>query len=87
MSDEPIISPDRGFPLYNEGGYPVDRFHIWMVGITDRMNEGQNLFTLEGTGSPEGVKAAIKDRRYRDTVTDDIYLKTTSTGDTGWILI
>lgn len=87
MSEQQIIAPDRGFSFSNENGFLTERAHTWMVDMTSRMNEGQNLSTIEGTGSPEGVESAIKDRRYRDTVTDDIYLKTTATGDTGWILV
>ncbi len=86
MSDEPIVAPDRQFKVTKEG-MPEQRFHTWMEDITTRLNEGQNLPTLEGIGTPEAAVEAIKDRRYRDTATNDFYLKTTATGDTGWLII
>lgn len=40
-----------------------------------------------GTGSPEGVLEAGENKLYRDTGTNTVYIKTTATGDTGWISI
>lgn len=85
-----IIPSHRNDPIQHDlfgNSQATDEFRGWIEAVSSLLNEGQNLSTLEGTGSPEAAVEAIKDRRYRDTVTDDIYLKTTSTGDTGWILI
>ena len=85
-----IVPSHRDDPIQKDFGgqdKATEQFRGWMEAVTARLNEGQNLPTLEGTGSPEMVVEAIKDRRYRDTVTDDIYLKTTDSGDTGWILV
>ncbi len=43
--------------------------------------------TFTGEGSPEGVLTAQLPAFYVDTDTNTLYLKTTSTGNTGWIVI
>lgn len=40
--------------------------------------------TLEGDGSPEGVVSAPVGKKYVDTTADDIYMKATNGGNTGW---
>jgi hypothetical protein len=82
-----IVPPHRNDPIQSELDQATDQMRGWMETVSSLLNEGQNLSTLEDTGSPEGAVEAIKDRRYRNTATDDIYLKTTDSGDTGWILV
>jgi hypothetical protein len=82
-----ISPPDRQFEFVNDDKKLEQRAHTWMDDVTKRLNEGQNLPTLEGIGSPEAVINSIKDRLYRDTAANDFYIKTTDSGDTGWILI
>lgn len=42
---------------------------------------------IEGAGSPEGVRSAKLGTKYKNTVTGDVYEKTTRTGNTGWKLL
>ena len=44
-------------------------------------------YLIQGAGSPEGIVAAAKGILYVDKMNAALYLKSTATGNTGWILI
>lgn len=44
-----------------------------------------NVFFLWGTGSPEGVITGDKGAIFMDTATGNLYRKTTSGVNTGWV--
>ncbi len=77
-----VIPPDRLDPLLEDEA-ATQRFYAWIQVISDRI-------TLEGNGSPEGSLEATKGRLYVDksssTTGEMLYIKTTDTGDTGWVL-
>lgn len=77
-----VILPDRlDAILENEAA--TQRFYAWM----DDMN---NRIPLEGNGSPEASLQATQGRLYIDksssTTGQMIYIKTTTSGNTGWVL-
>lgn len=67
------------------------------TGVTEENKFTQPWFRLiealvsmqvyDGNGSPEGVFDAGFKAWYLDTATQRVYLKTTATGNTGWIAI
>lgn len=75
-----IIVPQRLEKYFSQEGRPEQRFHQWMVDMTDRQ-------TLESDGSPEGVVEARRLVLCIDTTNHDLYYKTTETGKTGWQLL
>ncbi len=82
-SDQPfVVPPDRLDPLLDQEN-ASQRFYAWIQSISNRI-------PLEGNGSPEGSLVALKGRLYVDkssnTTGQMIYVKTTNTGNTGWVL-
>lgn len=47
----------------------------------------EQLQIESGNGTPEGSVLAGPDKLYRDTATNTLYIKTTETGNTGWVSI
>lgn len=45
------------------------------------------LQVANGTGTPEGSLTAGLEKLYRDTATNTVYIKTTATGNTGWVAV
>lgn len=45
------------------------------------------LQIASGSGTPEGNLEAGLEKLYRDTATNNLYIKTTATGNTGWVLV
>lgn len=74
-----IIAPQR-VEMYFNGNQITQRFHQWITDINDRQ-------TLESDGSPEGIIEATKLALCIDTTNDNLYYKSTETGNTGWILL
>lgn len=80
-----IVAPQRTERLIDEDGRPTQRFHDWMVDITDRLNP------LIVAASPEGIFRA---RRRRIAIDPGgapgarVFVKTTEFADkTGWLPI
>ena len=86
---EPVNPPQRGqkiteVQLGTGQEVPTQIMSEWMEQLS-RLVEALQVET--GTGSPEGVLVATENKLYRDTVANVLYIKTTATGDTGWILV
>jgi len=47
----------------------------------------EQLQIESGNGTPESSVLAGPDKLYRDTATNTLYIKTTETGNTGWVSI
>lgn len=62
-----------------------ERFLRWIETIRARFKTIPNY--TEFTGSPEGVIFGTKADRYYDLTADEVYVKTTTSGNTGWVLI
>jgi hypothetical protein len=62
-----------------------ERFLRWIETIRARFKTIPNY--TESTGSPEGVIFGAKADRYYDLTADEVYIKTTQGGNTGWVLI
>lgn len=82
-SDTPRVIPlDRLDAILDEEA-ASQRFYAWMEEISRRI-------PTEGNGSPEGSLEATKGQLYIDksssTTGQMIYVKTTDTGNTGWVL-
>jgi hypothetical protein len=73
-----IAVPGRDDSILDRLGKPIQRFNAWMNAVTSGAE------TLEGDGSPEGVVSAPVGKKYVDTTADDIYMKATNGGNTGW---
>ena len=67
------------FSFVDKEGKPTQAFYLALEALVTQQ-------THDGSGSPEGVLQAGEKARYWDRDTDDMYFKTTPTGDTGWIL-
>ena len=85
-----VIAPFRGQkivePLRGEQ-VPTQIMSEWME-LASRVLDDLQL--AEGAGSPEGVLVAKTNKLYRDTAGIAgaiLYIKTTDSGDTGWILV
>ena len=78
MADE-IIAPQIQEPFLNADMTPNIEAHTWMEQVTERLQP-----PLTGTGTPEGVLSANAGRFYVDTAANQIYMKVTGTGNTGW---
>lgn len=86
---EPVIPPKRGqkiteLQLGSNQEVPTQIMSEWMEQLS-RLVEALQVET--GSGSPEGVLVATENKLYRDTAGNVLYIKTTSTGDTGWVLV
>ena len=86
---EPVIPPRRGqkiteIQLGSNQDVPTQIMSEWMEQLS-RLVEA--LQVEAGSGSPEGVLVATENKLYRDTATNDVYIKTTATGNTGWVLV
>ncbi len=62
-----------------------ERFLRWIETIRIRFKTIPNY--TESDGSPEGVIFGQKADRYYDLTADEVYIKTTQGGNTGWVLI
>ena len=75
-----INNQTHGTPLVDKEGRPTVEFFTLIEALV-----GYEM--LDGLGSPEGVVKAKFKVWYIDTVTDDIYIKTTNESvNTGWVL-
>ena len=86
---EPVIPPRRGqkiteVQIGSLQEVPTQIMSEWMEQLS-RLVEALQVET--GSGSPEGVLTATENKLYRDTVGNVLYIKTTATGDTGWVLV
>lgn len=83
-----IVLPNKIASIVRNDGIAEREMLAWMQSITLAVNE---LETLEGNGSPEGVVFAKKKRLYYDNTGSSgsrLYIKTTANNlDTGWELI
>ncbi len=85
-----VTPPFRAMPLTNEAKgqqVPTQIVSEWME-LVSRVLEALDI--AEGAGSPEGVLVAPANKLYRDTAGISgaiLYIKTTATGDTGWVLV
>jgi hypothetical protein len=74
----------RTIEPYRDRSLP-ERFLRWIETIRARFKTIPNY--TEFTGSPEGVIFGQKADRYYDLTADEVYVKTTEGGNTGWVLI
>jgi hypothetical protein len=58
----------------------------WIVNAVGIYYKKVAVPIIKGAGSPEGVQAATPNQLYQDTDNDQIYLKKTGSGNTGWKL-
>jgi hypothetical protein len=85
-----VIPPFRGMPLTNDIGgqqLPTQIMSEWME-VASRLIE--QLQVAEGSGSPEGILDAGVNKLYRDIAGAPgaiLYIKTTATGNTGWVTV
>lgn len=81
--DTPRVIPLDRLDAILDNDSASQRFYAWMEEITKRI-------PLEGNGSPENSLEADQGRLYIDksssTTGQMIYIKTTTTGSTGWVL-
>lgn len=81
--DTPRVIPLDRLDAILEEGAASQRFYAWM-------EEMSNRIPMQGNGSPEGSLGGTKGQSYIDksssTTGQIIYVKTTDTGDTGWVL-
>ncbi len=76
-----ILNQTYGTSIVDSQGRPTVEFFNLIEQLV-------NLETISGTGSPESVVNARPKTYYWDTVTNDIYFKTTGEGaSTGWVLV
>ena len=75
--------PSQDDPI-QESGLATDQMRGWMDSITDLVDF---LEILEGSGTPEGSVTAARRKQYLDTVGNILYIKTTQTGNTGWVAL
>jgi len=73
----------------NRGGGDVatEEMRGWMEAVTKLLNF---LDVAEGSGSPEGVLIGQKKKMYLNNTGSAgtlVYIKTTTTGNTGWVAI
>lgn len=52
-----------------------------------RILQGLGIGGLAGSGSPEGVIAALPGTPYLNVDTESVWFKKTGTGNTGWITV
>lgn len=82
-----IIQPHRSEAVVTEDLRTQQTMRAWMDSITEMVNF---LEIAEGNGSPEGVVEARKKKLYFNNTGSAgtfVYIKTTDTGDTGWVAI
>ncbi len=81
MANKEINNQTFGTAIVDKQGKPTTEFFTLLESLV-------NLEILDGEGSPEGVETARFKSLYIDTLTNDLYIKTTIESDnTGWILI
>lgn len=87
---ESVIPPFRNMPLVM-GDVPTQVSAEFFEQVARLLEELQasveTLQVASGSGTPEGSLTAGLEKLYRDTVTDNVYIKTTATGNTGWVQI
>ena len=82
-----VISPFRAQRITEalEGQQvPTQIMSEWMEQVSLLL---ESLQVAQGSGSPEGVLTALENKLYRDTATNFVYIKTTASGDTGWVQV
>lgn len=80
---ESVIPPFRNIPLV-AGEVPTQVSAEFFEQVARILEQVQ---VASGSGTPEGSLTAGLEKLYRDTVTDNVYIKTTATGNTGWVQI
>jgi len=80
-----ILDPGRNLPIVGEGGFPNQRFDIWMREISRSLNQvgGFNAL-IQGTAEPEGSVEGVLGQLYLNTKRHRFYRKATTDADTGW---
>jgi len=68
------------FSITSKEGKPTQAFYLAIDALVTQQ-------THDGEGSPEGVLSAGEKARYWNRDNDDMYFKTTPTGNAGWILL
>jgi hypothetical protein len=81
---EPVIAPYRSNPLVMSNGTPSPITSEFLEQVARLLEQ---LQIASGSGSPEGVLTAGLEKLYRDTGTNTLYIKTTETGNTGWVAV
>ncbi len=80
MANKEINNQTFGTAIVDKQGKPTTEFFTLLESLV-------NLEILDGEGSPEGVETGRFKSLYIDTLTNDLYIKTTIESDnTGWIL-
>ena len=85
---EPVTPPQRGQKitepqLSTNQEVPTQIMAEWMEQISRLL---EVLQVANGAGSPEGVLIGPLNKFYKDTA-GGLYIKTTATGNTGWVLV
>ena len=83
-----IVPPATNLPIVDTSGNMLTRFRDWTQFITRAVNFAT---MAEGSGSPETVLAAAKNKFYNDTTGNALYWKSVNdiAGDAtkGWLLV
>ena len=76
-----IVPPGRNRAIVEGEGSPTQQVTTWMQTVSGAAQ------TLENAGSPEGVIEGDLGWECLDTVGNQFYKKSTSGGNTGWLLL
>jgi hypothetical protein len=82
-ANENVLTFVRDPTATNDGVQNVE----WITNAAGISYKRVAIPLLTGAGSPEGVKVATPGHFYLDTDLDQLYLKNTGSGDTGWTLL
>lgn len=84
---EDIIPPYRNLPLTQPtlAGHTPTQVTAEFLEQVARLLEALQI--ASGSGTPESVVTAGLEKLYRDTATNTLYIKTTATGNTGWVAV
>jgi len=74
LNNEPMI----------EGGIITRELLQWVSELVGRLN---NAKVLEFAGNPETNIEGALNQLCRDTITNNVYIKTIDEGNTGWVLV
>ena len=74
LNNEPMI----------EGGIITRELLQWVSELVGRLN---NAKVLEFAGNPEANIDGALNQLCRDTITNNVYIKTIDEGNTGWVLV
>lgn len=80
---ESVIPPFRTMPLV-VGEVPTQVSAEFFEQVARILEHVQ---IASGSGTPESSLTAGLEKLYRDTATNTLYIKTTATGNTGWVAV